>query len=110
EKAYKIADVVDILRGYDFSHKRRVSFEYIMFDGVNDTPRHIKGLINLLKGMKCRINLIRFHKIPDSDLAPSSDERIIQFRDALTSSGIITTIRASRGEDIFAACGMLKGK
>lgn len=110
EKAYKIEKVVDLIRQYDFSHQRRVSFEYIMFDGINDTPRHINGIVELLRGLKCRMNLIRFHKIPGSDLAPSPNERIIKFRDFLTDRGIITTIRASRGEDIFAACGMLKGE
>lgn len=110
EKAYKIERVVDLIRQYDFSHQRRVSFEYIMFDGINDTQRHISGLIDLLRGLKCRMNLIRFHKIPGSDLAPSPDGRIVKFRDILTDHGIITTIRASRGEDIYAACGMLKGK
>ncbi|MFI3322988.1 MAG: 23S rRNA (adenine(2503)-C(2))-methyltransferase RlmN, partial [Rikenellaceae bacterium] len=68
------------------------------------------GLVALLKGLKCRINLIRFHKIPDSPLASSPYDRIVEFRDKLTAAGIITTIRASRGEDIFAACGMLKGE
>lgn len=110
EKAWSIEEVVKIIKDYDFTHQRRVSFEYIMFDGMNDTDRHIKGLIELLRGLKCRMNLIRFHKIPYSDLVGSPDSRIIEFRDRLTKAGITTTIRASRGEDIFAACGMLKGE
>lgn len=86
------------------------SFEYIMFDGLNDTPRHVKELVKLLNGINCRINLIRFHPIPDSPLRTSPDERIIQFRDSLTAKGIFTTIRASRGQDIQAACGLLSTK
>lgn len=110
ENKYPIGRVIELLKEYDFSHQRRVSFEYIMFDGLNDTKIHLNKLIDLLKGLDCRINLIRFHKIPDSRLAPSPESRILQFRDALTSRGIMTTIRASRGEDIYAACGMLSNK
>ncbi|HPP89604.1 23S rRNA (adenine(2503)-C(2))-methyltransferase RlmN, partial [Tenuifilum sp.] len=107
QNVYPIADVVDELKKYRFSDHHRVSFEYIMFDGLNDTPRHVKELVKLLNGINCRINLIRFHPIPDSPLRTSPDERIIQFRDSLTAKGIFTTIRASRGQDIQAACGLL---
>jgi 23S rRNA (adenine2503-C2)-methyltransferase len=107
ERAYPIRQVADILREYDFTHQRRVSFEYIVMSGLNDSPRHIKELCRLLDGIKCRINLIRFHKIPDSPYFSPSDEKMIAFRDALTQRGIMTTIRASRGEDIKAACGLL---
>jgi len=110
QNAYPIADVVDELKKYRFSDHHRVSFEYIMFDGLNDTPRHVKELVKLLNGINCRINLIRFHPIPDSPLRTSPDERIIQFRDSLTAKGIFTTIRASRGQDIQAACGLLSTK
>ncbi len=107
EKAWPIAEVVEILRQYDFSHQRRVSFEYIVMSGLNDSPRHIRELSRLLNGIKCRINLIRFHKIPDSPYFSPDAEAMIRFRDALTARGIQTTIRASRGEDIQAACGLL---
>ncbi|HON70729.1 MAG: 23S rRNA (adenine(2503)-C(2))-methyltransferase RlmN [Tenuifilum sp.] len=110
QNVYPIADVVDELKKYRFSDHHRVSFEYIMFDGLNDTPRHVKELVKLLNGINCRINLIRFHPIPDSPLRTSPDERIIQFRDSLTAKGIFTTIRASRGQDIQAACGLLSTK
>lgn len=66
EKAWPIREVVEILRRYDFTHQRRVSFEYIVMSGLNDSPRHIRELCRLLDGIKCRINLIRFHKIPGS--------------------------------------------
>ena len=107
ENSYSIREVCDILRRYDFTHQRRVSFEYIVLEGMNCSMRHIKELSRLLDGIKCRINLIRFHKIPDSPFYSPELERIIEFRDTLTKRGIQTTLRASRGEDIEAACGLL---
>ena len=107
ENSYSIREVCDILRRYDFTHQRRVSFEYIVLEGMNCSMRHIKELSRLLDGIKCRINLIRFHKIPDSPFYSPALERIIEFRDTLTKRGIQTTLRASRGEDIEAACGLL---
>ena len=110
EKAFPIRKVVELLKQYDFSHQRRVSFEYIVLKGSNDTPEHIKELARLLDGLKCRINLIRFHAIPDSPYVSPNDEKMTWFRDSLTRKGIHTTIRASRGEDIKAACGLLSGE
>ena len=107
EKAWPIREVVEILRRYDFTHQRRVSFEYIVMSGLNDSPRHSRELCRLLDGIKCRINLIRFHKIPGSPYFSPDDRAMIAFRDALTAKGIHTTIRTSRGEDIQAACGLL---
>ncbi len=107
EKAWPIRSVVEILRRYDFTHQRRVSFEYILLSGMNDSPRHIRELCRLLDGIKCRINLIRFHKIPGSPYFSPDAKAMTAFRDALTRKGIHTTIRASRGEDIQAACGLL---
>lgn len=107
EKAFSITEMVDMLRNYDFSKQRRLSFEYIVFKGVNDSLIYAKELVKLLRGLDCRINLIRFHAIPDVDLNGADMETMIKFRDYLTSHGLFTTIRASRGEDIFAACGML---
>ncbi len=111
ENKNPIVQTIELLKKYDFSHQRRVSFEYIMFEGVNDTERHIKGLVDMLKPIRgCRVNLIRFHQIPDSPLKGSSDTRIKEFNTALNKSGVTTTTRNSRGEDIFAACGMLAAK
>ncbi|MDE5706640.1 MAG: 23S rRNA (adenine(2503)-C(2))-methyltransferase RlmN [Alistipes sp.] len=107
ERAWPIRSVIDILRRHDFSHQRRVSFEYIVLSGRNDSPRHVRELCRLLDGVKCRINLIRFHKIPGSPYFSPDDRAMTAFRDALTAKGIHTTIRASRGEDIQAACGLL---
>ena len=107
EKAFSIADIVELLRNYDFSKQRRLSFEYIMFKGVNDSLIYAKELVRLLHGLDCRINLIRFHAIPNVDLQGCDENAMLAFRDYLTSHGLFSTIRASRGEDIFAACGML---
>jgi 23S rRNA (adenine2503-C2)-methyltransferase len=107
EKPFPIAEVLAELKKHDFSHQRRVSFEYIMFDGFNDSMRHAVEMVRLLKGIDCRVNLIRFHAIPNVDLKTSNEDKMVFFRDYLTSNGITTTIRKSRGEDIFAACGML---
>lgn len=99
--------MVEILHRYDFSKQRRLSFEYIVFKGVNDSLVYAKELIKLLRGLDCRINLIRFHAIPNVDLEGTDMESMVAFRDYLTNHGLFATIRASRGEDIFAACGML---
>jgi len=112
ERMMSIKEVVALLRQYDFSHQRRVSFEYICWAGQNDTMRHAKELLRLLKGLNCRINLIRFHAgvedIKNERRFPASDEKQMEFlRDYLTEHGLTTTIRRSRGEDILAACGML---
>lgn len=107
EKTYNIEQIIDLLRNYDWEHQRRLSFEYTMFQGVNDSLLHARELVKLLSGLTCRVNLIPFHKIPQSDLTPSSEDDMIKFRDYVTSKGIICTIRTSRGQDISAACGML---
>ena len=107
ERAFPIEKVVEMLKGYDFSGQRRVSFEYIVFDGLNDSPGHIKALVRLLDGLKCRINLIRFHNSPGSRFSSPDNAAMVRFRDALSHKGITTTIRSSRGEDIQAACGLL---
>lgn len=110
EKAWALEDVVRLIRKYDFSGQRRVSFEYIMFSGLNDTKRHEDALIRLLRGLECRVNLIRFHRIPDFPYVSSPEPIMESFRDRLNAHGITCTIRASRGEDILAACGMLAGR
>ncbi|MCQ2239565.1 MAG: 23S rRNA (adenine(2503)-C(2))-methyltransferase RlmN [Bacteroidaceae bacterium] len=107
EKAFSIKDIVEVLRKYDFTHQRRLSFEYIVFGGLNDSLVYAKELVKLLRGLECRVNLIRFHQIPNVDLKNTDPENMIKFRDYMTQHGIFTTIRASRGEDIYAACGLL---
>ena len=108
--AWPIQEVIDLIKQYDFSGQRRVSFEYTMFAGFNDTKAHADALIRMLKGLECRMNLIRFHKIPDFPYETSPDVIIENFKTRLNNSGIMTTVRASRGEDILAACGMLAGE
>jgi len=108
--AYPIADVVREIRGWDFGRQRRVSFEYILFKGLNDTPLHIRELVKLLSGIRCRINLIRFHPVPGTPLESPDEETINNFRDQLNDKDIIATVRASRGQDIYAACGLLSTK
>ena len=107
EKMYSVTKVVELIKQYDWSHQRRVSFEYICWHGVNDTVRHAKELIRLLKGLNCRVNLIRFHEGVERQFPASDEKQMEWFRDYLTANGVTTTIRRSRGEDILAACGML---
>ena len=110
QKGWPLREVVSLIKKYDFTGQRRVSFEYIVFAGHNDTPRHADALIRLLKGLECRINLIRFHAIPDYPLQPAGAAAIEAFKARLNAGGITTTLRASRGEDVMAACGLLAGK
>jgi len=110
QAAYPINDVIREIRSRDFSHQRRVSFEYIVFKGLNDSYRHVRELSRLLNGLNCRVNLIRFHPIPDTPLLGSDENTVQEFKDKLNSKGILTTIRASRGQDIYAACGLLSTK
>ncbi len=110
QKAWPLEDVVNLIRQYDFTGQRRVSFEYTVFAGWNDTKRHADALLRLLQGLECRVNLIRFHQIPDFPFVPAPLPQMEAFRDRLSRGGITATIRASRGEDIFAACGLLAGK
>lgn len=130
EKAFGIEAVVELLKSYDFCRKvpfggsfararrggmriesgvkqRRLSFEYIVFKGINDSRAHADALLRLLKGLDCRVNLIRFHAIPDTPLSGVDDAHMMAFRSYLTTHGLFATVRASRGEDIFAACGLL---
>ena len=107
ERQMSITEIVELLKQYDFTHQRRCSFEYICFGGLNDGMMHARMIVKLLQGLECRVNLIRFHEIPDVDLPGSDEKRMESLRDYLTAHGIFTTIRSSRGQDIFAACGLL---
>ena len=110
EKTYKIEDVIELLKQYDWTGQRRLTFEYIVFKNLNDDYRHIFSLVSNLSDIECRINLIRFHTIPNTIFQQADDKDMIKIRDILTSKGLIATIRASRGEDILAACGLLSTK
>ena len=110
EKANDTRELLELLSKQDWSHQRRLSFEYIVFGGLNDSERHAKELVRLLSPIECRVNLIRFHEIPDTPYKGASEEKMIWLRDYLSKHGVTTTIRASRGQDIFAACGLLHAK
>jgi 23S rRNA (adenine2503-C2)-methyltransferase len=107
---YPLQDVLNELKTFDFGLQRKVFFEYILFKGLNDTPRHVKEIVRILHGLRCRINLIRFHPIPGSTLTPADEETLENFKKALVEKGIRTTVRKSRGQDIYAACGLLSTK
>ncbi len=110
QRLHPLHEVLDLIKQYDWKGQRRFSIEYIMFRGLNDTLRHVKELVRILEGLRCRINLIRYHQIPDTPLEPIPWADMEKFRDALNDKGITATIRRSRGEDIAAACGMLSTK
>ncbi len=110
EKSFKIEDVAELLKRYDWHGQRRLTFEYIVFEGLNNQKRHVSALLRLLDGLDCRVNLIRFHTIPNTPFISAKEESMVALRDSLNKHGIICTIRASRGEDILAACGLLSTK
>jgi 23S rRNA (adenine2503-C2)-methyltransferase len=107
---HPIEEVLDVIRKFNISGQRRISFEYIVFKDMNHSPGHVKQLARILNGIRCRINLIRFHPIPGSEYRSPNEETIRSFMEALNSKGIRTTLRASRGQDIEAACGLLSTK
>ena len=110
QASWPIQDVLNLIKQYDFTGQRRVSFEYTMFAGHNDSKTHADALVRMMKGLECRMNLIRFHKIPDFPYETSPGIIIESFKNRLNNQGLTTTVRASRGEDILAACGMLAGE
>ncbi len=110
ENVYPLDEIFSMLKSFEFPKQRKISFEYIMFKGLNDTRRHVNELVRLMHGLKAKINLIRFHPVPGTPLEGSSDKAILAFKDALNAKGVTTTIRASRGLDIAAACGLLSTK
>ena len=107
EKAYPVQQVFSILRKYDWSHQRKLSVEYTMFNDLNDTEACAKQLHGLIHGMNCHVNLIPYHTIPEVGLTPTPMSKIEVFQNWLTKKGLSVTVRRSRGQDIEAACGML---
>lgn len=111
QKGFPIADTLNLLAQYDWTGQRRLTFEYTLFQGVNDSMADVNALVRLLAPLKwCRVNLIAFNAIPDSDLRGCQRKRMEWFRDALNDKGLTATIRLSKGQDIDAACGMLSTK
>ena len=110
EKNYPIKEVIHLVKQHDWHGQRRLSFEYIIFKDLNDTKDHIKEMARLLGSLRCRVNLIRYHTVPGIPLKSPDNTTMTYFRDALNDKGIIATIRASRGQAIDAACGLLSTK
>lgn len=110
ENVYHLHQILEAVKEYDWTHQRRVSFEYIVFGGLNDTPRHINELVRILSGIRCRVNLIRFHPIPGTPLQGTDEQTLQYFKNRLNEKGVLATVRASRGQDIYAACGLLSTK
>ncbi|MEN8118248.1 MAG: 23S rRNA (adenine(2503)-C(2))-methyltransferase RlmN [Bacteroidota bacterium] len=108
--AYPVDEVIKEIKSWDFGRQRRISFEYILFEGLNDSVEHVNEMARLLNGLKCRINLIRFHPVPGTPLKSPDEKTMQRFKDELNKKGIFTTVRASRGQDIYAACGLLSTK
>ena len=107
EGLFPIEEVIETLGKYDFSGQRRLSFEYIVFGGLNDDLRHAKALVELIRPLRSRVNLIPYHPIDGLPYHASDRAVIERFAEYLNAHGVIATIRRSRGQDIDAACGML---
>ncbi len=110
ENAHSLAEVLNTIKSFSIDRQRRISFEYIVFKDLNHSERHVKALAKILNGIRCRINLLRYHPVPGIEFESPSDEVMERFKEALEGKGIITTIRRSRGQDISAACGLLSTK
>lgn len=110
-KKYPIKALLEACRMYiQGEHKRKVTFEYVMLDGINDRPEHARQLAALLKGIPAKVNLIPFNTFPESEYQTSPPQVVEQFRHILMQAGLITITRKTRGDDIDAACGQLAGK
>lgn len=108
--AAPLADIFAELARYDFRGQRRLTMEYLVFDGVNDSPRHAQALARLLRSVPARINLLAYNTLPGGTLAGASREAMEEFQNILKAAGFVATIRRSRGQDIDAACGLLSTK
>ncbi len=110
-RKYAIAELMQACRDYvSEKHKRTVTFEYTLIDGVNDHPEHARKLVKLLRTVPSKLNLIPFNPFPGTQYRCSSQQRIVQFQEIVMRGGLIATVRKTRGEDIDAACGQLVGK
>jgi 23S rRNA (adenine2503-C2)-methyltransferase len=110
-RKYPIAELMQACRDYvSEKHKRSVTFEYTLIDGVNDHPEHARKLVKLLRTVPSKLNLIPFNPFPGTQYRCSSQDRITQFQEIVMAGGLIAMVRKTRGEDIDAACGQLVGK
>ncbi len=111
-KKYPIKELMAACKRYAEAgnSKRKITFEYVMLDGINDRPEHARQLIKILKGVPCKVNLIPFNPFPQSEYRRSSSKVITRFWEILMAANIVTVTRRTRGDDIDAACGQLVGK
>lgn len=110
-RKYPLEELIPACRAYiEGDRRRRITWEYIMLDGVNDSLSHAKRLIRLLEGTRSKVNLIPFNPFPGSGFGTSPPERVDAFRQRLVRSGLVTTTRKTRGDEISAACGQLVGR
>ena len=110
-KKYPLAELLAACERYlEFAPRDFITFEYVMLDGVNDTDQHARELIELVRRVHCKLNLIPFNPFPASGLKRSAAARIKTFSQILSDAGIVTTVRKTRGDDIDAACGQLAGE
>jgi 23S rRNA (adenine2503-C2)-methyltransferase len=107
-KRWPIAVLLEACRAYPLPNRRRLTVEYVLLDGVNDSAADAKRLVRLLRGIRCKINLIPFNATPDLPDRPSPPEQVELFQQILCDARLTATIRESRGRDISAACGMLR--
>jgi 23S rRNA (adenine2503-C2)-methyltransferase len=110
-RSYPIAELLAACRDYlEAAPRDFITFEYVLLDGVNDTPAHARALAKLLREVPCKLNLIPFNPFPESGFARSRPEAVARFRDILVEAGYVATVRKTRGDDIDAACGQLAGQ
>lgn len=109
-QTYPLSDLLAACRSYPLEERRRITFEYILFDHLNDTPEHAALLAKMLQGIRCKINLIPLNPTSATPYQPSSEERILAFQNILIHHNYSVFIRASKGADISAACGQLRGQ
>ena len=107
-RRWAIVELLKACRAYPLPNRRRLTFEYVMLESVNDSRNDAKRLVGLLRGIRCKINLIPFNTAPDLPDRASPPERVEAFQRILHNAGLTATIRESRGLDISAACGMLR--
>jgi 23S rRNA (adenine2503-C2)-methyltransferase len=106
-RRYPLAQLMAACRSYPLRPRQRITFEYVMLDGVNDTPELARDLAKLVRGLRCKVNLIPLNPAPELPFRPSPRARIEAFQRVLKAAGVLATIRENRGQEIFAACGLL---
>jgi 23S rRNA (adenine2503-C2)-methyltransferase len=109
-RKYSLARLLDLCRSLPIAHRRRITFEYVLLAGVNDSLADAARLVKLLHGIRAKVNLIPFNPFPEAAVGRSDDASVEAFRRRLLSAGLLATVRRSRGQDIDAACGQLAAR